>query len=275
MSAEADDHVPWLVDHSTHWAAANILSVDGVGLSIAAALSTIRAMGARDRRVHERLVDHRILLTELESMQEPPSPAELQAAADEFRRRRGLTGREQTLRWLAEAGMTRKIFENHIHTQALIARVRDRFAGEPARRYLAEHPQDFAVRRAAWVTGPRADELGALLDGPVRDFPGRVLAALGIPGAASGGPAGTGRGGLRLQVATALTPRLPEPLRTAGEGAAVGPVEDEDGYLAGVVYEVLPPDPGAPGALEAARDAAFEAWLAERRRTAEIRWFWL
>ncbi|MFI6506295.1 TIGR04500 family putative peptide maturation system protein [Streptosporangium sp. NPDC050855] len=268
VSTEVDDGIPWLVDHSTHWAAANILSVDGTGLSIAAALSTIRALGVRDRQLHERLVDHRILLNELEKTNQTPTPAEMQAASDEFRRRRGLTGRAQTLEWLAEAGMSPEVFETHARTQALIARVRDRFAGEPARRHLAEHPEDFAVRRAVWATGPDADGLGALLEGPVEDFPARALAALQRPA----GPSGHR---LRMHAATALTPKLPEPLRTVAAGAATGPVPHEGEYLAGAVHEVLPPDPGAPEVLDAARDAAFQAWLDERRRTAEIRWFWL
>ncbi|GLW09732.1 hypothetical protein Misp01_48610 [Microtetraspora sp. NBRC 13810] len=263
LSAEVDDGVPWLVDHSTHWAAGQILSVDGIGLPVAAALSTIRALGDRDRRLHERLVDHRILLTELADDPHPPTLAETQRAADEFRRRRGLTGRDRTLAWLAEAGLSEEAFRSHVETQALIARVRERFAGEPARRRLAEHPEEFALRRAAWATGPRADGLRRLLDGPAADFAGRVAAAL---------PA---ERELRLQAAATLTPRLPEPLRAASAGTAVGPVRHEGGYLAGVVHEVVPPDPEAPEVLDAARDAAFQAWLDERRRGSDIRWFWL
>ncbi|WP_182876938.1 TIGR04500 family putative peptide maturation system protein [Microbispora sp. H10670] len=268
LSAEVDDGIPWLVDHSTHWAAANILSVDGAGLSIAGALSAIRALGVRDRQLHERLVDHRIVLNELEGALQQPTTAEIQAAADEFRRRRGLTGRAQTLEWLAEAGMSPEMFQTHARTQALVARVRDRFAGEPARRHLAEHPEDFTVRRAVWVTGRHADDLSALLEGPVEDFAARCLAALELPAGPSGNTP-------QLLATTALTPRLPEPLRTVPQKTAIGPVPYEGAYLAGVVHEVVAPDPDAPEVLEAARDAAFQAWLDERRRTAEIRWFWL
>ncbi|MEV4455020.1 TIGR04500 family putative peptide maturation system protein [Microbispora sp. NPDC049633] len=266
LSAEVDDGIPWLVDHSTHWAAANILSVDGVGLSIAAALSAIRSLGARDRRVHEQLVDHRILLNEVEDDPRPADDAETRRAADEFRRRRGLTTREQTLDWLAQAGISEKQFWGHAKMQARIARVRERFAGEAARRHLAEHPEQFTVRRAAWVTGPRPEPLRALLDGPAAEFANRVTAALLHPGDATG---------LRLEAAATLTPRLPEPLREIPGGATAGPLPYEGGYLAGVVYEVVPPDAGAPAVLDAARDAAFQAWLDERRRAAEIRWFWL
>ncbi|MFG6197335.1 TIGR04500 family putative peptide maturation system protein [Nonomuraea sp. JJY05] len=263
LSAEVDDGIPWLVDHSTHWAASCVLSVDGKGLPVAAALSTIRALGVRDRQLHERLVDHRILLSELENELRPVTPEETRRAADEFRRRRGLTGRTRTLRWLAEAGMSEDAFWSHVRTQALIARIRERFAGEPARRRLAEHPEEFTVRHAVWVVGPRADELGVLLDGPVPDFHARAMAAL------------AGRRSMRLQAATALTPELPEPLRTLPGQASAGPVPYDGGYLTGVVHEVVPPDPEAPEVLEAARDAAFQAWLDERRRASEIRWFWL
>ncbi|WP_084518043.1 TIGR04500 family putative peptide maturation system protein [Microtetraspora niveoalba] len=276
LSAETADGVPWLVDHSTHWAAANVLSVDGIGLSIAAALSTIRALGARDRQLHERLVDHRILLTEMDGDTEPLTVAETQRAADEFRRRRGLTGRARTLDWLAEAGMSEEAFWSHVKTQALIGRVRERFAGEPARRYLAEHPDEFTVRSAAWVTGPRPEALHVLLDGPVAQFTDRVTTAL-LPTRHAGHPAVAGAEDrrLHLEAAATLTPRLPEPLRGLPAGTAIGPVPYDGGHLAGVVYEVLPPDPEAQEVLDAARDAAFQAWLDERRRTSHIRWFWL
>ncbi|MEN3536406.1 TIGR04500 family putative peptide maturation system protein [Microbispora sp. ZYX-F-249] len=266
LSAEVDDGVPWLVDHSTHWAAGKVLSVDGHELPVATALFTLRALGARDPRLHERLVDHCVLLGEIEGDPEPLTAAEKQRAADGFRLRRGLTTRTRTLEWLAETGMSEEAFRNHVETQARIARVRERFAGEPARRHLAEHPEHFTVRRAAWVTGPRPEPLRALLHGPAAEFANRVTTALLPPGDAAG---------LRLEAAATLTPRLPEPLRDVPAGAAAGPVPHDGGYLAGVVYEVVPPDPEAPEVLDAARDAAFQAWLDERRRTAEIRWFWL
>ncbi|MGJ6968334.1 hypothetical protein ACSDR0_41150 [Streptosporangium sp. G11] len=300
LSAEVDDGVPWLVDHSTHWAASQILSVDGAGLSVAAGLSAIRDLGTRDRQLHERLVDHRILLTELDDDHEPVTPAEMQRAADEFRRRRGLTGRAETLDWLAEVGMSGEAFRDHVKVQAFIARVRGRFAGEPARRHLAEHADEFTVRHAAWVTGARPDALRVLVDGPVEEFVNRAAAAavlgrpIGGPGAGSAGGPGVGPGvgsvgepsagsvgrpggerGLRLEAVATLTSRLPEPLRAVPAGASLGPVPYDGGYLAGVVYAVVPPDPDDPAVLDAACDAAFRAWLEERRRESEIRWFWL
>ncbi|MEU1737462.1 TIGR04500 family putative peptide maturation system protein [Streptosporangium sp. NPDC020145] len=264
LSAEVDDGVPWLVDHSTHWAAGQVVNVDGHGLSIFTALSTIRALGARDRQLHERLVDHCILLGEVED--DTLTVAETQQAADEFRRRRGLTTRARTLEWLADSGLSEDAFREHIKTQARIARVRERFAGDPARRYLAGHPERFTVRRAAWVTGPRPEPLRALLNGPVTEFANRVTATLLAPGEAAG---------LRLEAAATLTPRLPEPLRDIPAGTAAGPVPYDGGHLAGVVYEVVPPDPESPEVLDAARDTAFQAWLDERRCASEIKWFWL
>ncbi|MGA4988013.1 TIGR04500 family putative peptide maturation system protein [Nonomuraea bangladeshensis] len=262
LSTEVDDGIPWLVDHSTHWAAGQVLRVDGHDLSIAAALSTIRAFGARDRQIHERLVDHCILLGEMRSGEGPLTDAETQRAADEFRRRRGLDTRERTLTWLAEAGLSEEAFWHHVRAQAYVARVRDRFAGEPARRHLAEHPEEFTLRRAAWVTGVRPEVVGELADGPVDGFLDRAAAAVRSAR-------------VRLEACTALTPRLPRPIRELPAGQAVGPVPVEGGYLAGVVYEVVAPSPGDPEVLDAARDAAYQAWLDERRRSADIRWFWL
>ncbi|MEV0230792.1 TIGR04500 family putative peptide maturation system protein [Nonomuraea sp. NPDC050786] len=265
LSADVDDGMPWLIDHSTHWAAGNVLRVNGHDLPITAALSTIRALGARDQRVHEQLVNHCLLLAEVADDDEPLTADETQRTADEFRRRRGLGTREQTLDWLAAAGMTEEVFRGHIESQARIGRVRERFAGEPARRYLAEHPEEFTLRRAAWVTGARPDVLRVLADGPVTGFVERVAAAMRFTEGAR----------LRLEACTVLSSQLPPHLRALPAQTAVGPVPVEGAHLTGVVYEVVPPDPDDPEVLDAARDAAFQAWLDERRRSAEIRWFWL
>jgi putative peptide maturation system protein len=265
ISTQTEDGVPWAVDHATHWAAGQVVSVDSVGLSIPAALYALRAMGARDRTVHEQLADYRILLSEIADDREPVTDAELQEAMDDFRRRRGLFTRERTLTWLDEIGLPEHAFIGFMETTAQMNRVRSRFAGAPARAYLQNHADEFAVTRAAWVTGrdaaaieeiARADSIAELL--------GRAEHSV---------REGTGR--LRLTMVTGLATELPRPLRTASAGRVVGPVESEDGLLAGAVLHRLPADPDDPSVLAAAARAAYSTWMAERREAADIRWHWL
>ncbi|WP_344056685.1 TIGR04500 family putative peptide maturation system protein [Microbispora corallina] len=265
ISAQTEDGVPWLVDHSTHWAAGQVVSVDGIGLSVPAALYALRALGARDRTVHEQLADYRILLSEIDGDKEPVGDAELREAMDDFRRRRGLFSRERTLRWLEEVGLPEDAFAGFMETTARMNRVRARFAGEPARAYLREHADELAHARAAWVTGrdravieeiAGADTAAALLDRAGRALEERP-------------------GRLRLTTAAGPASELPAPLRAAAPGRVVGPAESEDGLLAGVVLDRAAADPDDPAALAAAADAAYTAWLAGRRAAAAITWHWL
>ncbi|GAA2858827.1 hypothetical protein GCM10010517_17300 [Streptosporangium fragile] len=265
ISAQTEDGVPWLVDRATHWAAGQVVSVDGKDLSVQAALYALRALGVRDRTVHEQLVDYRILLSEIAEDRTPVTDTELQEAVDDFRRRRGLFTRERTLDWLAEVGLTEDAFAGHMETTARMNRVRRRFAGAPARAYLQSHIRDFCLTRAAWVTGRDGAVIGEIARA---DSAAELLrrAEHSVHG-------GTGR--LRLTMATALGSELPAPLRTAATGRVIGPVESEGGPLAGAVLRRFPPDPDDPAVLAAAAEAAYTTWLAGRRRAADIRWHWL
>nr|BFE81506.1 hypothetical protein GCM10020093_041070 [Planobispora longispora] len=106
LSAQAEDGVPWLIDHSTHWAAGQLVTVDEVHLSVAQALTMIRSLSRRDTTPHDEIVDQCLIINEVAGDDGPVSDEELQAAADEFRRGRGLHDRAATLAWLTEMGMT-------------------------------------------------------------------------------------------------------------------------------------------------------------------------
>ncbi|HEY9524278.1 MAG TPA: TIGR04500 family putative peptide maturation system protein, partial [Thermopolyspora sp.] len=162
LSVQTDDGVPWLVDHATHWAAGQVVSVDGMGLSIPAALYALRALGARDRTVHEQLADYRILLSEIADDRDPVGDAELQRAVDEFRRKRGLFTRERTMAWLDEIGLPESAFAGFMETTARMNRVRRRFTGEAARSYLRAHATDFDLVHATWITGTDTLSLGEI-----------------------------------------------------------------------------------------------------------------
>ncbi|MEU6414053.1 TIGR04500 family putative peptide maturation system protein [Microbispora sp. NPDC046933] len=265
ISAQAGDGVPWLVDHSTHWAAGQVVSVDGIGLSVPAALYALRSLGARDRTVHEQLVDYRILLSEIADDREPVTDAELQEAMDDFRRRRGLFSRERTLRWLDEIGLPEDAFAGFMETTARMNRVRRRFTGEPAKTYLHTHAQELSRTRAAWVAG---HDRAAIEEIARADSPAELLLR-----AQRAVQEGSGR--LRFTLCSGFARELPRPLRAAQPGRVVGPAESEDGLLAGAVLHRAVPDPDDPTDLAAAAEAAYSAWLADRRAAAEIRWHWL
>ncbi|MDF5754128.1 TIGR04500 family putative peptide maturation system protein [Spongiactinospora sp. TRM90649] len=258
LTASVDDGVPWTVDHSTHWAAGKVLSVNGQELSVQTALLSMRAYGERHRTLPDDLIEHCLLLLETWDDQEP-TDEEMQRASDEFRRRRGLHDRAGMLRWLEAVGLTGQAYENHLFSLVRASRFRERKAAELGAAYLAGHAADFDRVSAVWAVGPR----------PVLD----ELAADGDPVAAIALAVAAGAGELSIQVAERAAAELPEPLRHATEGTAVGPVPYGDAFLLGAVRERRPA-PHDDATLAAAGRAAFAAFMVERRAKATIEWYW-
>ncbi|MGW0588548.1 TIGR04500 family putative peptide maturation system protein [Streptosporangium sp. NPDC002607] len=259
VTASVEDGVPWTIDHSAHWAASKVLSVDGQELSVQTALLTMRAYGERDRTLHDDLIDYCLLTLETWD-DEAPSEEELQRASDHFRRRRGLHSRADMLRWLKEVGLTPQAYQNHLFALARTGRFRSRKETESARAYFEDHTADFDHVSAAWAVGPES-RLGELA---VQDDP---FAALG---AAVANPSGE----LAVQVAERVAAELPAPLRDIAEGVAVGPVPYRDSFLFGAVRHRRPAQPDA-ATLAVAGRAAFSAFMADRRAKAKIEWYWL
>ncbi|MFF5110552.1 TIGR04500 family putative peptide maturation system protein [Streptosporangium sp. NPDC000509] len=259
LTASAEDGVPWTVDHSTHWAASKVLRVDGVDLSVQTALLSMRAYGERNRALHDDLIDYCILSLETWEDEEP-SEDELQRASDDFRRRRGLHSRADTMRWLDQVGLTPEAYQNHLFALARMNRFTRRTQAESATAYFTDHAADFDRVSAVWAIGPEAvlGELAGQND---------TIAALGAAVTRADGD-------LTVQVADRVAAELPEPLRGAAEGMTVGPVAYRDAFLFGAVRRRRPAQPD-DATLAAAGRAAFSAFMAERRAKAKIEWFWL
>ncbi|MFI7706728.1 TIGR04500 family putative peptide maturation system protein [Nonomuraea sp. NPDC049480] len=260
LSAPAEEGVPWLIEHSTHWAAGQLVSVDEVHLSVAQALTMLRSLSRTTMSPHEEIVEQCLVLNEVMADDEPPAVEDLQAAADEFRRGRGLHDRAATIAWLEQVGMSLPQFEEYVGGIARRRRFRRRKEAELAPAHLATHRAEFARVRAVWVTGP--DPLAPAAPADLIAAPAELVAAF----TAAAGEA-------QATVGDRWEYELPEPLRGAEPGSAVGPVRHEKGFLTGLVIERRPAEDD-PATLAAAGQAAFNAWLAERRERASIEWHW-
>ncbi|WP_067183109.1 TIGR04500 family putative peptide maturation system protein [Microtetraspora niveoalba] len=255
LSAPADDGVPWPADHSTHWAAGYLLTVDRVHVPVAEVLAMTRTMARRDTTVHDEIVEQCLVHNEVIADDEPVDDDELRMAAEEIRAAWGLHDRAATLSWLVEMGMSGPQFESFIAGVARRRRFRCRKEAELAPAYLTAHRADFDLVRAIWATAPRPVDGASLL---------------GL----------TGPGGLlgwdeaQVTVGVRRAGALPEPLRDAPVRTMIGPVRHGDGYLTGVVLERTPAGDDPTTLAEAGR-AAFADWLAMRRRAASIEWHWL
>lgn len=252
LTAPPEDGVPWLIDHSTHWAAGHLVSVDGMHVSLPQALTMLRSLSGRGASPYQEIVDQ-CLLAAAGDDGEPVSAADLQATADEFRRGRGLHDRASTLGWMAAAGMSGEQFEAYIEGIARRRRFRRDKEAELAPGHLAAHPGDFSRVKAVWVTGGEKVIAGAVDD------------LLAVPASL---------GDAVVTVGTRWETDLPEALRGVPVGQVVGPEQAPDGgYLSGAVLSRTPAVRDAE-TLEAAGRAAFADWLAERRAAATVEWHW-
>ncbi|MFI6176464.1 hypothetical protein ACIA8R_13115 [Nonomuraea sp. NPDC051191] len=248
LAVQAEDGTSWLVDHSTHWAAGYVLTVDGTHVSASEAMLMLRSLTRPGLSSQEELVRFCVLRNAAE--QEDVGLEEVQAAADGFRRRRGLLGHDAMLEWLDRMGMTAEAFHEHMTMTAKDQRFRGRMRAELAPAYLDRHRDRFAQVRAAWVLSDAPVE-AAELDGSL-----------------------AGRWDLRLTRTRTLAGELPEPLRDVPAGGAAGPVPFEEGFLTGQVLERQEAVADA-ATLKAAGEAAFDEWVTDAAREAHITWHWL
>ncbi|MGI5154222.1 TIGR04500 family putative peptide maturation system protein [Microbispora sp. CA-102843] len=252
LSASPDDGVPWPAEHSAHWAAGYLVTVDRVRLRVAEALMLLPRRPYGDRDVHDEIVEQCLLMNETLEDGEPLDDADIRAAAEEFRAGHGLRDRASTLAWLVEMSLSGEQFEAFIAGIARRRRFRRRKETELAPGHFAAHRCDFDRVRALWVTGSQ----------PVN---GELLRGVGGL---------VGCGDAVVTVGERWARDLPAPLRHAAHDTLIGPVAHGDGYLTGIVLErrVARDDPGT---LAAAGETAFGEWLAGRRRQASIEWHWL
>ncbi|MFI7694120.1 TIGR04500 family putative peptide maturation system protein [Nonomuraea sp. NPDC049655] len=248
LGVQAEDGTSWLVDHSTHWAAGYVLTVDGTHVSVSEAMLMLRSLARPGMSPQEELVRFCVLRNAAE--QEEVGLADVQAAADGFRRRRGLLGHDTMAEWLDRMGMSAEAFHDHMTMTAKDQRFRARKRAELAPAYLDRHRDRFAQVRAAWVLSDDPVE-AAELDGPL-----------------------AGRWDLRLTRARTWAGELPVPLREVPAGGAAGPVPYEGGFLTGQVVERQEAVADA-ATLKAAGAAAFEEWLTGAAQEAGVTWHWL
>lgn len=206
--------------------------------------------------VHAAVISHACIEDPVEI-----SDAELQQAADAFRRAKGLCDAEQTGQWLDEHGLTPERFAGLVERAAALAAFRRRAAtAGRVEAAFARNRSDYARLTVAWAALP----IDAGLPGDAGLWTDPMRAVLAAHAA--------GRDGA---VCRWLARDLP-PGASALAAAPVG--EPVDVSLAGntVLAVVL-------ARAEASLDAetrllveqdVFTEWLEERRRTADVEWYW-
>jgi len=234
-----DDALPWPLRGVQRGGEMLLVRVDGFELGVADAIGFLDLLW-REAPLRDRLVDTCLVRLALDADGTELDDAELQAAADAFRRARGLLTAEDTRAWMARERLSDRQFEDLVAHQAGVARLRERVTAGRVDAELAADPGRFEQVRLVRVEA--ADEAAAARLAAAPD----LLAAAAADFAAGVGPA----------------PVLMTVTRADLRDAPAGPC---------VVTAVL-------GVRPATRDEVsrrlFGEWLAGRRASARVEWNW-
>ncbi|MFI7432329.1 TIGR04500 family putative peptide maturation system protein [Micromonospora haikouensis] len=241
--------LPWplrgAIRHSEH----HLVRVGTRTLLVGEALAALDFLWY-DHDVLARLVDTGVLAAELELHPVEVTDDELQAAADAYRRAKGLLDPASTARWLAERGLSAADFADLVAHTVAVARLRERVVADRLPAWFARHRSDFDTLVVAWAA-----------DAALPAEPEAALAA--VAGAVRAGRAA----GVLRTVATAAAPEVraatgPVPTVVAGTPVTAGVVAREPAELDDAVRPLV-------------ERAVFDEWLADRRAATDVEWFWL
>jgi parvulin-like peptidyl-prolyl isomerase len=187
------------------------------------------------------------------------STEQLQSAANDFRRRQGLSSAEQTSAWLAREGLSVLDLEAVLERDLLVARLREHVTAPLVQGHFAAHRDHYDRVRLGQIVVARADLARELLM-QIREE-GRDFAELAREHSLHG-PSRERGGELGVVLRRQLPPGA-EAVFTAREGEVIGPVALPDGFHLFRVGVRADAELDGPTA-ELIRKDLFDDWLAER-----------
>ena len=267
-----EDGLPWAVSYADHWAANYVVTVDdgrgagvdGQGITVQQALLALQMSAEAHPSILDELVSYQLLLQAIERERPATTAEELQQAADAFRRQKGLHSAAETLRWLEELGMPLAQFESMLEVTVQARKVRQQVVAERIDAYFEEHSAEYDRLRVLQVRTPSLDVAEHLA---ARAHAVGLLAAAAPLFSNVAVP-------VEISVGTGFARTLPAELRAAASGETVGPFLDDRSCQIAYVYgrQAASLDAETRAAVD---EAVFQAWLAERRAAATVRWHWM
>jgi hypothetical protein len=232
----------------------SIASVCGTQLSLGGFLRRLHAQGRLGPLVREALRDQ-FVVEQARQAGLTVSQEELQAEADDFRRRHGLNSTADTRAWLAARGLSADEFEAQIEETALAGKLRNHLTAAHVEGYFAAHAAEFDLLRLTLVVVER-DDLARELASQVRDE-GRDLNTLAV------------EHGLALirreQVCKDMEGPLAEALAAAKIGDPSVPVATPQGFVLAVLEERRPAELTA-ATRRRIQNELFETWLSAKMK---------
>ena len=268
LAATAAQATPWPLRGAVRVSDADLVRVNGRIVRVTEAMAYLDIVW-REQRLVSRIVDTAIINAELEARPTEVSDEELQEGMDAFRAARGLLSPEETEAWLARNCLTLDRLEGIVELECQVAQLRTRIAGDRVEARFHEQPDAFRSVVAAVVRVPTRDEAWAFAEAAERcGFLGAAEAEAARCAAAGSTPAPL------FQAFDGRSASLElRPLLDAEVGAVLPPIPSGGGY---VLAKIIARRPASLDAMTRRwiEDTLFDQWLAERRDTADIEWYW-
>lgn len=261
------DGLPWPLRGVHRWSEGDLVRVNGTTLRIQQAVACLDFVWERDD-----LLDHlvNVCLVEEELAAREPFPVsdtDLQVRLDEFRRARGLFTAADTHEWLAQHGISHRQLEQRLADALRMELLAEQVVGNAVTDYAEANKSELGIF-PVMLASARAHEDLHELRRRTADPAGWLTWAA------------TPNGNMREVRCCRIDAFDASPSLSvlASDDVQVGTVSQvfphQDGHaLACKIGPTEPPEPGTE-LTSRVRDRLFADWLAERRRHADVEWYW-
>jgi parvulin-like peptidyl-prolyl isomerase len=211
-----------------------VLSINRVSLSLRDWLTYLKRRGRLQPLLREAALDH-LLAQQASEAGLAVTDAEVQAAADAFRHRHGLSSAADTQAWLARQRLTVEDFEQSLERDLLAEKFTDHLIRNRIADHFAAQRDHYARARLRLILVAREDLARELLS-QIRDE-GREFAELAHEHSRHLSRSDAGRLGLVWR--SQLPANLADPIFAAHEGEVVGPLASPHGFHLFLVEKLL------------------------------------
>ncbi len=260
-----DRGLPWPLRGVQRWSEDDLLVVNNTRMKVQEAIALLDVLW-QEQSFLLRLINACIIREELERDVPAISESEVQGELDELRRQLELFDAAETLAWMRERGLSHEKMEMWAADRVAVGKLRERVTAGAGVDYFNTHRADFDV--VTLLAMRRVD-----MDGSVGDL-GRLRMLEDLVGSMESG-VWDGDQPPSVEIKTLRRWELPPSVRAAVDPPSVVSIA-EPIRLNNEFIRVLGLRPARwdSATAEAVRNAAFERWLAGRRQSAHIEWFW-
>lgn len=267
VSFASADGLPWPLRGVHRWNEGDLLRVNGTTLRVQQAIASLDFLWERDD-----LLDHlvNVCMVDDELAARAPFPvndADLQARLDEFRRARGLFTAADTHQWLAQHGISHRQLERRLADALRVELLAEQVVGDAVADYLKTGKSNLGIFPVMLASARSQEDLHELTHQTADPASWLTWAVT---------PRGDRREVRCYRVdafdATPSLAVLASDDVPVGTVSQVFPYRDAHG-VACKLGPIQPPEP-SPELTRRMRDRLFADWLAERRRCADVEWYW-